>query len=393
MKKTIISILFSVIVFHQIMAQMDYKNILAEIETNSTMLGALKHQMEADKLAYRTGIYLANPEVEFNYLWGNTPNIGNRQDINISQTFDFPSVYLLRNRVADMQNQNIELLYKAERINLLLSAKQLLIQLVYYNSLEGEYKNRLSNAERIAKSYRIRIEKGDANAIENNKAQMNLIMVQNQLNDIRIQQVSLLSQLKSLNGGKELSFNQNAYYSLSLPASFQEWYLLAEMQNPTLQYVRMQVEISRQQIKLNQVLSLPKFKAGYMSEKIIGEHFQGVSLGISIPMFENKNTVKQAKAKAVALEAQFEDNRVRFYNNLQALYFKAHGLQENAEKYRRALSTFSNADLLQKALDGGEMDLLQYLLEIEYYYEIMNKVLEAEREYQLTLSELSAVQL
>ncbi|MGL4909020.1 MAG: TolC family protein, partial [Bacteroidales bacterium] len=265
MKKTIISILFSVIVFHQIMAQMDYKNILAEIETNSTMLGALKHQMEADKLAYRTGIYLANPEVEFNYLWGNTPNIGNRQDINISQTFDFPSVYLLRNRVADMQNQNIELLYKAERINLLLSAKQLLIQLVYYNSLEREYKNRLSNAERIAKSYRIRIEKGDANAIENNKAQMNLIMVQNQLNDIRIQQVSLLSQLKSLNGGKELSFNQNAYYSLSLPASFQEWYLLAEMQNPTLQYVRMQVEISRQQIKLNQVLSLPKFKAGYMS--------------------------------------------------------------------------------------------------------------------------------
>jgi hypothetical protein len=44
-------------------------------------------------------------------------------------------------------------------------------------------------------------------------------------------------------------------------------------------------------------------------------------------------------------------------------------------------------------LDAGEISLLNYLLEVEYYYDAINKALEAERNYQLTVAELSSVEL
>ncbi|KAA6308963.1 hypothetical protein EZS27_039465 [termite gut metagenome] len=53
---------------------------------------------------------------------------------------------------------------------------------------------------------------------------------------------------------------------------------------------------------MNQAMGLPSFLAGYMSEKVVGEHFQDITLGISIPLWENKNRVKQAKAASIAAQ-------------------------------------------------------------------------------------------
>lgn len=49
---------------------------------------------------------------------------------------------------------------------------------------------------------------------------------------------------------------------------------------------------------------LPKFSAGYSLERTLGQKYQGISVGISIPLWENKNRVKQAKAGVVAAQAQ-----------------------------------------------------------------------------------------
>jgi outer membrane protein TolC len=160
-----------------------------------------------------------------------------------------------------------------------------------------------------------------------------------------------------------------------------------------LQYVNGQIAIGNQQVKLNRALGLPKFSAGYISEKIVGEHFQGVTVGVSVPLWENKNRVKEAKAQVRAAESALEDNKVQFYNRLQSLYLKASAMQQSAQKVRQSLSAYSNEPLLKKALDAGEISLLNYLLEIEYYYDAMNRVLEAERDYELATAELSAVEM
>ena len=116
-------------------------------------------------------------------------------------------------------------------------------------------------------------------------------------------------------------------------------------------------------------------------------------IGISIPLWENKNNVKQARAGVLSSEAALEDNKILFFNRLQSLFKQSVSLQETAQQYRTALTSYSNEPLLRKALDAGEISLLDYLLEVAYYYDAFNNMLETERDYALAVAELTAVEL
>lgn len=392
MKRLIISILY-ITVAYSATAQDAYESVLARIEANSTALKALSGQMEAQKLGNRTGIYLANPEVEFNYLWGSPVAIGNRTDLRVIQSFDFPTAYGYRNQISELENTNAELAYKSERINLLLSAKRICIELIYYNALAKEYEGRLANARQIALVYKTKLDLGDANIIESNNAQLNLAAVQSEADRIDTERAMLLSELKSLNGGGEIAFIQSSFIYTPLPENFDDWYLQAEARSPALQYLSGQIKIGEEQIRLNRALGLPKFYAGYMSEKIVGQQHQGVSVGISVPIWENKNRVRQARTQARAAESVLEDNKMRFYNRLQSLYQRSRNLEESILRYRNTLSQYSNGALLRKALDSGEIALLDYLMEVKYYYAAFDTLLQAEKDLELSKAELSAVEL
>lgn len=388
MKKLTISLLFTLLLW-PVFAQNETERVLKEIEDNSITLRAIREEIAARKLNNRTGIYLPNPEVEFNYLWGSPAPVGNRTDISVTQSFDFPTAYAHRSRIAKLENANLDLRYRSERLHLLLRGRQLCTELVYYNALVKEYSGRLANAQRIAETYLLRFDRGDANILEKNKAQLELTAIGNEMNRIETERSSLLNELKALNGGHTIAFTATDTDYEMLPPDFEEWVAAAEANSPVLQYVRGQMEISRQQVQLNRALGLPRLTAGYMSEKVVGERFQGVTVGISVPLWENRNRVKQAKAALNAAETVLEDSRIQFYHRLQNLFLKASRLQRDVLAYREALSSYHNGAYLRKALDSGEISLLNYLLEMTYYYDVINKVLETEKELGLTLAELS----
>lgn len=140
-------------------------------------------------------------------------------------------------------------------------------------------------------------------------------------------------------------------------------------------------------------MTLPKFSAGYSLERTLGQKYQGISVGISIPLWENKNRVKQAKAGVVAAQAREQDSKQQFYDRLQNLYMRASGLQQTAIAYRESLKALNNTALLMKALDVGEISLLNYIVEIGLYYDTVNQTLAAERDFEKALADLSAVEL
>jgi len=374
-------------------AQNNISSVLDSIEGNNTTLKALRETAEAQKLGNRTGIYLANPEVGFNYLWGKPGDIGNRTDINVKQTFDIPTITGMKSRVANGQNDLVEWQYKADRMNILLEAKQYCIELIYYNALKRELDVRLQHAETIAKGYKDRLDRGDANRLEYNKVQLNLTTVQGEISRVDVERNALLSQLKRLNGGVDIVLNENEYTPTQLPLNFNDWYVQAEQKNPVLAYVKQEIEVSQKQVSLSKAMGLPTFSAGYMSEKVVGQQYQGLTFGVSIPLWENKNRVKQAKAAVTAAQSRETDSKQQFYGQLQILYNRANGLKITADKYRQSLATVNNTQLLKKALDAGEISLLDYILEIGLYYNTVNQALEAERDYQKALAELSAVEL
>jgi outer membrane protein TolC len=375
------------------MAQSGYETVLQQIEENNTTLAALRKQTEAQKLSNLTGLLPENPEVAFNHLWGKPSYIGNNMDFAVTQTFDFPAVYRHRSKIARLQNENIDLPYKTQRTETLLSAKQTCIELVYYNILAKEYENWLQNARFIADAYKIKLEKGEINIIEHNKAHLNLTAVQIEIAQIEAERAVLLAQLKRLNGGKEIAFSAESYPAAALPQNFETWYASIESKNPELQYAQKQIDIDMQQIKLTRAEGFPKFWAGYAGEIERDKSSHGVIVGLSIPLWENRNRVSEAKAQVQASEFALKDNKVQFYNKLQSQYLKASALRQNAQKFRQSLNENDNKPLLKKALDAGEISMLDYLSEVEYYYNIMNKVLEAERDFEIAAAQLWAMEL
>lgn len=391
--KTIIATLLILFTGITLNAQTTINSILASIEENNTTLKSLRESAEAQKLENKTGIYLENPEAGFNYLWGNPADIGNRTDFSIMQTFDIATITGMKSKAANKQNVLVEWQYKADRMNILLEAKQYCIDLIYYNALKKELDQRLQHAETIAAGYEDRLNSGDVSRLEYNKVQLNLTSVQGEIFRIEVERNALLEQLKRLNGGTDILLEDWQYDDILLPLHFDDWFTQTAQQNPVLAYARQEIEVSKQRLSLSKTMNLPTLSAGYMSEKVVGERFQGLSLGISIPLWENKNRVKQAKASVKAAESRETDNRQQFYNQLQILYNRTAGLKIAAEKYRQSLVTANNTGLLKKALDAGEISLLEYMVEIGLYYETINRALEAERDYQKAFAELSAVEL
>lgn len=370
-----------------------YTPILEQIEQNSTTLSALQELMKSQKLSNKTGLTPADPEVEFGYLWGSPIAIGNKKDVSVSQTFDFPTVYTQKHKLSNLQNNSVEYEYKSQRMDLLLTAKTTCIELVYYNALFELYSRQLDNARQIAEAFEKMQATGDANRLEYNKAMLNYTNFDNEIKRIDLERKRLLSTLTGLNGGKPITFDTKSFGAVSFPSDFESWYTTAEAGNPALQYLKSQVDVNNRQIQLSRASSLPKFSIGYAGEFVKGEEFQGVTVGISIPLWENKNHVKQAKAAAKASEQMEKDAKMQYYNQLKNLYEEVMQLQENIARYNTVLNQNDNEELLFKAYNGGELSLLDYLLEIEYYFDAYDKRLQAERDLELALASLNAYQL
>ena len=374
-------------------AQQTIDAVLQQIERNNTTLEALRKQTEADKLQNKTGITLPDPEVSFDYLWGDPSSIGNRKDFGVTQSFDIATIAGSRRRVADAQNGLLNVEYRAGRMAVLLEAKQTCIQLIYYNALKAELEQRLAHAQAVADFYDRQLADGNANRLEVNKARLSLSAAQGELRRNEVERTNLLAELQRLNGGEPIVFEQAAYAQPVLPQDFEAWYDEAAAANPVLAYARQNVELKRREMKLGKLSGLPQISAGYMSELVPDSNFRGITLGLPVPLWSNRNRAKQAKAAVVAAELQQKDATVQFYERLRNQYSRTLGLQRTAGEYRKALAELDNTQLLRKALDAGEISLLDYIVELGLYYTTVDEALAAERDYELALTELQSVML
>jgi outer membrane protein TolC len=360
---------------------------LQQIEQNNTLLPALREQVTAEKIGNKTGILPQNPEVEFHYLWGNRSETGDRKDFSATQLLDFPTAYYHKKNLATGKNRQADLSYQTARNNLLLEAKQNILVWVYYQKRLTESKSRLTNAEEIEKAYGAKYNKGDINLLEYNKSKINLLNIQQEVNLLQTEQTQVYSDLLRLNGGKTLAL-PDSYPSASLPLDVEQWLADAESHHAPLRYLQQEIAVNRTQEKLQRSLNLPKISLGYMSEKVLTEQFQGLVVGVSVPLWENKNTVRQKKAQTIASQAMEYDAQNRFRNETKSLYEKAKQLLQTVTEYRQILQSANNTLLLRKAFDTGEISLIEYMTELGIYYETVNYLLETERNYQLALAEL-----
>ncbi len=376
-----------------IQAQTNIENVLLEIENNNKSIKANQQYSEAKKMQYKTGITLQNPSVEYEYLNGSPVGSGNQTDFLAVQSFDFPTVYSKKKQVAELQIVQTDFQLIALKRNILSEAKKTCLELVYCNKRQIEFEKRLQNAEKLNSDYQKRLAKGQANILDANKAKLQLINLQNDMRFNSSQITQLNQRLIELNGGIPIKFSDTIYQILPNIPDFNTLMDSIELNSPTLKSLQQEGKINQKKVELTKSLTLPKMEAGYRYQSILGQQYQGVHLGLTIPLWENKNTVKFQKAQTLFSEVKVEEHKNQHHSEIQQLYEKYQNLNSTLTEYKQILATINNTELLEKALKLGEISSIQYFMEINYFYNSFDKYLQLEKEYYLVITELYKYQL
>jgi outer membrane protein, heavy metal efflux system len=363
--------------------------VLDKIEQNNTGLAAFRKQMEAMELENRTGLLPHDPEFEFAYLWASPAEIGPRTNISLMQSFDFPTAYGYRNRIAEGKDRQLLAEYSRRRMEIRLQASLICIDLIHANAMERELHTRVSHARSLAEGYSRLLELGETNVLEYNKALLNQLNLENEAERNQVERTSLLAELQRLNGGIPMAFEADSFPDPQIPLDFEQWFAQAEKQNPVLQWISSEVEVSQARERLMRARALPGISAGYVREALANEQFRGFAVGISIPLWENRNTVKAARAQTLAARELETDQRLQFYLRLKADHAKTVELSESTRRFREGFTAVEQFRLLEVALAQGEIGLLNFLTELGFLYQGVDRLLEAQKELHISLAMLN----
>lgn len=389
-----ITLLIVIAVFTKtVCAQSSVDKVLADIARNNKSIIANDQYLEARQLTFKTGLTPDNPKVEYDYLPGSPAGAGTQKSFSITQGFDFPTVYGKKSRVSDQQITKSKFESEAFRQSILLEAKTYCIELIYRNKLAVELADRLERASSIHQNYKTKLEIGQGNILDVNKATLQLLAIKTELQINESEQNQVLQRLTKLNGGIQVILPDTIYPPVIIMPAFEEIDSLIEANDPIVKMIKQEKEVAKHQLGLTKSLSLPKIEAGYLSQSILGQLYQGAHLGLSIPLWENKNKVKAQHANLAWSDLQIQKHQTEHHYLNKQLYEQYLNFKKIVEEYQSLLLNTNNIELLSKALDKGEISSIEYFMEQSYFYSAHDKLLLSESELQKKVAELYKFQL
>ena len=363
--------------------------VLRSIEANNKELQANNQLTVSKKLEAKLDNNLPDPSVSYVHQYGNREGMGIQGELVASQSFDFPSVYVQKNKLAKSKAASFDRQGAEFRQQILLQAKEICLDLVLLNQQRALLDQRRQNAEQLAELYAMRLETGDANILETNKIDLELLNAKTEARMNESARIAKLQELATLNGGIAIDFTDTTYMSDGDILSFEELCAEAVTSNPQLLTLKSEQVAARRQLSVNKSKSLPSFELGYrMNTATGGERFNGFLVGISIPLFSNRNNVKQAKAQALYTDLQLESTTTTVESELHQLYNQSVALKTSMDEYNTVLKSQNSLALLNKAIQTGQISMIEYFVDVTSFYQSMQNYMQLQNEYQKVMAQL-----
>ena len=363
-------------------------SILAEIEKNNTTLAALRQKAVTEKQQNTMDNALADPTVEFSNSWGTRSGSVIKQNFSIEQELDWGTISGLRRNTSESENKIVDLNYLVERQVILAEADQLLVDLIYNNALYEEMSYREMRASDLRKLYEKKFFAGDANQLEVNKVRLNHTAIVAELRRVQAQGEEIREDLQRLNGNHPITVTSTAYGRSTLPPLTE---LLQHTATRVPQMVKLQSTIEKEErkLKLRKAEGIPALSIGYAGEVAKGDNTNGITFGLSIPLWGNsRRKVAQQRSALTLAELEKTDVETQIKGTITRQYKNALQLCQIANQFRKELSENQDLSILDKALSLGQLSLIDYLNEITFYYSARTQALEADHKSQLAVSKL-----
>ncbi len=369
----------------------DLNSVLEEISKNNKQLVAYRELMNAEK--YEAGIAQlpSNPEISYGYFPGSTSASGVKKTWSINQQIDFPSVYSYMRGVLKIKRVIASKKYEIGRQEILLSAKLSVLEYIYLQNLKKQIFSRTELINNLHVGIEKKFNSGEANIFEFNKIKVLKTNIQKDLSITNSMISKVKEYIRYLNGG-ELPLLPNSFNE-SIIDKEEDFISNVLMSLPQIDIMEENMELSKKQVKLSRSETLPKFNLGYESEESEGSQFRGVRLGMSIPLWGDRNKVKAAKAKASYQESELENIKADIVSEYKQNYRQAIAIKENIKELISVLYDENIKDKLLKAYKLGELSQYEYFGELEYYFSTENNLLELQRDFSRLVAQLYSYKL
>lgn len=348
-------------------AQRRYEDVLRQVESTNPVLQTARQQRDARQLEAHVGLMLPDPHVELALFRGDPVDKGTRWDLRVNQSFEMPSVYVRRARLRNLQEHAAELDYETLRNTILHETQLVCAELIYARGVARVYGEFTVTAIKLQRLYEKRLAEGDCSLIDYNRVLMQEAEAENLATLAVLRTGHLIRELCTLMGVEYYDFNIEAFDTVILPLMFDEWYDTVESRNPELRTLQNEVDTRLQELQLSRAKWLPSLSLGYASETVTGEAFRGVTVGMTLPVWSQPRAVKHAKLSHTASQQAYASRRSVTYNESQCLMHHLLALQNDLNNMNRAKRLYNSSELLEKALEAGEITLENYLNQINYY--------------------------
>lgn len=385
-------------------AQNSINAILRQVEANNRQLQANAQTVRAQKLENRASNNLADPTLSYAHLWDSDDKNITVGELVIAQSFDFPSLYVSRARLNRLKGQSLDAQSDALRQQILLQAQEACLDIIHLSRRQQLLDERLKNAEELAAFYQRRLETGDASSLETNKINLELLNVRTEARLNRTALDSKLKELTALNGNQSLvpgrpmpdgpaaataqNLGLTDYPSVPLPADFGPLCEELLASDPTLLSLQSESLAAQKQLSVSRQGWLPGLEVGYRRNTESRHPLNGIVVGFSFPIFQNQGKVKAARSQALSIDYQKENARLSASTTLWQLYDEACNLHASMQEYAETFGRQQDLKLLRQALEGGQISMIEYFVEVSALYQSQANLLQLENQYQKVMARI-----
>lgn len=369
-------------------AQESVGNILEMVAKDSPRLKAASEATRADQADNARIRSLEAPEFEVGVLWGND-NVGNRNDISITQSFDLATLSGKKGNLATALDLQSSLRYQAELTDVIYDARILLSDIVYYNNLIETLTSYQSAMEVLLNKTERSLMAGEATAMDMGKVRLQLSSACTATSMAVTERTALIESLRTISGHSDVDFTGFSFECDEPSGDIDSWLNAVVENNPIMLYAESRVRSDELQLDIDKMAWAPKLDVGYMAELARDEKYRGVTVGVSIPLWSNAQNVRRSRAVVSQARADGEWQRQELMTRATNAWNRAHTLDRIASENQTALEQSDTRALLDRALESGELSVLDYLLELGMYYDAVKENLKVQQEYHHALSDLA----
>ena len=178
--------------------------LLNEIEQNNTELKGYQSFIESQQLENRSNNNLPDPQLSGFYLPFGDNTTGDYTEYQLSQSFEFPTVYAARSKWNESKSQQLASAYANKRLEVLLKAKNTLLELAFLQKQKTIEAERKTQSKQVFDQIQKLFDTEQVGILDLNKAKIAWIQEQFVVEQIESEIQILLSKLKTLNGGNAI---------------------------------------------------------------------------------------------------------------------------------------------------------------------------------------------